>query len=679
MWTNFEPIKLLSNSFSALSKPKLLRLDSTGEVSSGDSSPNCELTPPPINILTKKDNMKSQRNYGNRRGVMEPYYFMHRGGGIHTKPLNGFGVGGCQELMQKSPIRPLNKKTMNITSDFDQGSTRGQCNYSSSFINHWSFNQGLLSKQAYVHQPSPSRVVKSLIHPDSPWLKVNSGYFHPNGATIPERNVCKKFDKKKGKHKHYSTKINDCPGESKNLSTVCDNKSNSVIQSEGCEPTVVPVNEKELSMKQVAVSDSSVVKDIDSVMKDSITNIKSEPQTFCDMKCEQEVNSNTGIKMKCNVCEQKLNINGPKQEINCNIECVAPHPGCELSNSLGKPNLPFIEKLGKTDNNHAAEKPDPAHEVSKSCVRDNNRHPSPSSTKINLNIIGKKKHKNELGVVQNKDCGGITSEEIKPTSAPPEDKDSQKLCNICTAYITRVTPECKEFPQSAGCKHSIILLVRDNSKKTKKRRVKEKQSESFHSSPSPKSFYVGMKAAQSPTKSHIFQFVASDNDTETDDSWDSVDDDDDDNDWSNTCMDEMFPQNLMNPMNFKVHISSIPKQSTSCGSGASPTNNDIESLNMSWNIHFIDNKTDTEQSNCSENKSKTKKVHFADEDKLVTVHRMYAWSFAYRACRRGPWEEYARDRERFHRRIQDVETIISPILKISHRFQIYKSLHSDQK
>ncbi|XP_050410287.1 uncharacterized protein LOC126824901 [Patella vulgata] len=668
MWTNFEPIKLLSNTFSALSKPKLLRLDSTGEVSSENSSPNCEFTPPPINILTKKDNMKSQRNFGNRRvPIMEPYYYCNgRGGGIHTKPLNGFGVGGCQELMQKSPFRSLNKKTMNITgtSDFDQGSTRGQCNYSSSFINHWSFSQGLLGKQAYVRHTSSPGVFKSPIHPDSPWLKVNSGYFHQNnfnnGAATAERNAYRKFDKKKSKHKHYSNKNTECSGARK------DNKSNSVIQSAGCDPTVM---EKELSAKPIAVSDS-VVKDIDSVIKDSIINDKSEPQTVSNTKCEQEVNSN--IKMKCEVCEQKVNFNEPKQEINCNIECVTPHPGCELSNSLGKA-LPFIEKLGKTNSTHSAEKSNPAHEVSKSCVGDNNRHPSPSPTKIHLNIIGKKKHKNELGIVQNKDCRGIQSEEIKPTSVLQEDKDSQKLCNICTAYITRVTPECKEFPQSAGCKHSIILLVRDNSKKTKKRRVKEKQSESFHSSPSPKSFYVGVKTAQSPIKSHIFQFVASDNDTETDDSWDSIDDDDDDNDWSN--MDEMFPQNLMNPMNFKDHISTIPKQST--GTCASATNNNIESLNISWNIHSTDNKTDTEQSNCSENK--TKKVHFADEDKLVVVHRMYAWSFAYRACRRGPWEQYARDRERFHRRIQDIEKIISPILKMSHRSQIYKSLHSDKQ
>ena len=45
------------------------------------------------------------------------------------------------------------------------------------------------------------------------------------------------------------------------------------------------------------------------------------------------------------------------------------------------------------------------------------------------------------------------------------------------------------------------------------------------------------------------------------------------------------------------------------------------------------------------------------------VHTMYAWDFAYRNARRGHWEQIARDRERFRRKILQVAAIIEPVLK----------------
>ncbi|XP_077994517.1 uncharacterized protein LOC144448231 [Glandiceps talaboti] len=73
-------------------------------------------------------------------------------------------------------------------------------------------------------------------------------------------------------------------------------------------------------------------------------------------------------------------------------------------------------------------------------------------------------------------------------------------------------------------------------------------------------------------------------------------------------------------------------------------------------------------------KTPKKKVHFPDNERLVQAHTMVAWQYAYKACRKGPWEEYARDRCRFERRIDDVAMVISPCLTPDHRNQIYHNL-----
>lgn len=58
-----------------------------------------------------------------------------------------------------------------------------------------------------------------------------------------------------------------------------------------------------------------------------------------------------------------------------------------------------------------------------------------------------------------------------------------------------------------------------------------------------------------------------------------------------------------------------------------------------------------------------KKVTFKPDKELVTVHRMVTWDYAYRACRRGPWEQMAQDRARFARRIEEVALVVEPCLK----------------
>ena len=56
----------------------------------------------------------------------------------------------------------------------------------------------------------------------------------------------------------------------------------------------------------------------------------------------------------------------------------------------------------------------------------------------------------------------------------------------------------------------------------------------------------------------------------------------------------------------------------------------------------------------------SRKVCFKEDRDLVEVHYLPEWDSE---CRRGPWEEYARDRERFHKRIEETSVKIEPCLR----------------
>ncbi|KAI7802730.1 protein phosphatase 1 regulatory subunit 15B [Triplophysa rosa] len=59
-----------------------------------------------------------------------------------------------------------------------------------------------------------------------------------------------------------------------------------------------------------------------------------------------------------------------------------------------------------------------------------------------------------------------------------------------------------------------------------------------------------------------------------------------------------------------------------------------------------------------------KKVKFSP---IVQVHKMQAWTFALQASRKGQWEEFARDRDRFQKRIKETEKAIGYCFSMSHR------------
>ncbi|XP_063292309.1 protein phosphatase 1 regulatory subunit 15B-like [Pelobates fuscus] len=67
-----------------------------------------------------------------------------------------------------------------------------------------------------------------------------------------------------------------------------------------------------------------------------------------------------------------------------------------------------------------------------------------------------------------------------------------------------------------------------------------------------------------------------------------------------------------------------------------------------------------------------KRVRFSPD---VSIHCMVTWSYAHRMARKGPWEEYARDRCRFKKRISETGDAISYCLTPHHRQKIWDFLY----
>lgn len=49
---------------------------------------------------------------------------------------------------------------------------------------------------------------------------------------------------------------------------------------------------------------------------------------------------------------------------------------------------------------------------------------------------------------------------------------------------------------------------------------------------------------------------------------------------------------------------------------------------------------------------------------------MHAWNFAYRSARKGHWETFVRDRDRFNKKINCIGLTLQPILDPQHRKKV---------
>ncbi|KAA0723946.1 hypothetical protein E1301_Tti015365 [Triplophysa tibetana] len=155
---------------------------------------------------------------------------------------------------------------------------------------------------------------------------------------------------------------------------------------------------------------------------------------------------------------------------------------------------------------------------------------------------------------------------------------------------------------------------------------------------------------------------------DVDSEWSDDDDDDDDDKDSETSTESLELWESF----FKSSDPYNPLSFSSCT--ASRTNTSSTNKNQLTPSSEIKQTEPTQATNEEEHypKPSTKKVCFNDK---VTVRPLVAWSFAGRAARNGScWMQMARDRERFRRRVESVENIITACLTPAHRAGVWERL-----
>lgn len=132
------------------------------------------------------------------------------------------------------------------------------------------------------------------------------------------------------------------------------------------------------------------------------------------------------------------------------------------------------------------------------------------------------------------------------------------------------------------------------------------------------------------------------------------------------------------------------KSGYSSGDGSEDDSEDGESLDEA-DGRYYDEDDDDDEDDCvvfcedyddlnddtnSSSGYEEKKVRF---NLKPVVHVMRAWDFAYRQARKGDWEMAARDRERFRKRVADLEPVLGPALQSTLRDKIYAERFGGQE
>ncbi|XP_072034125.1 uncharacterized protein [Amphiura filiformis] len=74
--------------------------------------------------------------------------------------------------------------------------------------------------------------------------------------------------------------------------------------------------------------------------------------------------------------------------------------------------------------------------------------------------------------------------------------------------------------------------------------------------------------------------------------------------------------------------------------------------------------------------TKAKKVSFCTQEPVIISPELPMWENEYKEARCGHWEELARDRCRFQRRICEAELIVAPCFTPAHRMKVFQKLYS---
>ncbi|XP_060068189.1 uncharacterized protein LOC132548350 [Ylistrum balloti] len=305
----------------------------------------------------------------------------------------------------------------------------------------------------------------------------------------------------------------------------------------------------------------------------------------------------------------------------------------------------------------------------------------------------------------NKDKDSGNSLEIQSNENQPATKDDQ--CDSVKMTITdsKQSTNCAEKKSEPShldkdCERRFVLLVRNNNKKgscrpsaKKRRRSKARKEDpteiqSYHigigsqkthfqeknckdssqtASATTKlgptntvAFVLGIDSNNSPSSSMKQHSFLVSFDSESDSFSESSGDDFSDSDGEDedheldffTCPLQL---NVICPVNKTCTNAPCQEPSPTKSFESEEREQEILDVNIKWNMNF---------SISHQEKSKTK-VTFAEGDKLCTVYDVEDED------RKGHWEEFVRDRERFQRRIAEVEEILKPVLSTERRDIIY--------